>query len=133
MTTYRIEPQVYYYTFGPHEPALHVCSGDTVVAETRDAFGFDAGRNPLPDAMKQSAPGTELKESNPVVGPVYVEGSAPGDLLAVHIREIGITRDFAISKQSAHFGSLTGEGPGSLLLYNEPIETIWCQWCLIAL
>ncbi|GAH26421.1 unnamed protein product, partial [marine sediment metagenome] len=71
--TYRIEPQVFYYTFGPHEPALRIASGDTVIAETRDAFGYDRDRSPLPESMKHCLPGTSLKESNPVIGPIYVE------------------------------------------------------------
>ena len=128
MATHRIEPHVFYYTFGPHEPVLHVQSGDTVIAETRDAFGYDARRNPLPESMKQRIPGTALRESNPVVGPIYVEEAGEGDLLAVHIRRIRLTRDFAISKQTSHFGSLTGEGPGHLLLYNDPIPTLWYEW-----
>ena len=128
MATHQIAPDVFYYTFGPHEPAVRIHSGDTVVAETRDAFGYDAGRNPLPDHMKQTAADTALQESNPVVGPIYIEEARPGDLLAVYIECIRLNRDFAISKQSAHFGSLTGEWPGHMLLYNEPIETIWTEW-----
>lgn len=130
MATYRIEPQVFYYTFGPHEPALHIHSGDTIIAETRDALGYDAQRNPLSESMKQQAQGTTLRESNPVVGPIYVEEAEEGDLLAVHIRRIRLTRDFAISAQSSHFGSLTGESPGHTLLYNEPIPTLWYEWQL---
>jgi acetamidase/formamidase len=105
-------------------------SGDTVIAETRDAFGLDAQRDPLPEEKKPHAPGTTLRESNPVVGPVYVEGAEEGDLLAVGIRRIQITRDVAISKQNTNFGSLTGEGPGRTLLYNNPIPTIWYEWQL---
>ena len=128
MAVHHIVPEVYYYTFGPHEPAARVHSGDTVVAETRDALGFDTQRNPLPDQMKQAAPGTALQESNPVVGPIYVEEARAGDLLAVHIERIRLNRDFALSKQSNHFGSLTGEWPGHMLLYNDPIDTIWTEW-----
>jgi acetamidase/formamidase len=51
-------------------------------------------------------------------------------VLAIHIRRIQINREFALSKQSAHFGSLTGETPGHMLLYNEPIETIWTEWAI---
>jgi acetamidase/formamidase len=36
----------------------------------------------------------------------------------------------AISKQNTNFGSLTGEGPGRILLYNDPIPTIWYEWHL---
>jgi len=128
MTTHVLDPRIFYYTFGPGEPLAVVQSGDTVVAETRDAFGLDAQRNPLPEEMKQRIAGTTLRESNPVVGPLFVEGAAEGDLLAVHIRRIRLNRSFAISKQGPHFGSLTGEGPGHHLLYNAPIAEIWYEW-----
>ena len=49
MTVHHLVPSIYYYTFGVHEPALRVHSGDTVIAETRDALGQDAQRNPLPE------------------------------------------------------------------------------------
>jgi amidase len=130
MTTYHLEPETYYYTYAVHRPALRVQSGDVVIGETRDAFGLDAARNPLPEGKKAAVPGTTLRESNPVVGPIYVEGAEEGDLLAVHVRAIRVTRDVAISKQNTNFGSLTGEGPGRILLYNEPIPTIWYEWQL---
>ncbi len=123
-----LEPRIFYYTFGPGEPLAVVQSGDIVVAETRDAFGLDAERNPLPEEMKQRIPGTTLRESNPVVGPLFIEDAEEGDLLAVHVRRIRVNRPFAISKQGPHFGSLTGEGPGHLLLYNAPIEELWYEW-----
>ncbi len=130
VTTHHLKPQVYHYTYAAHRPALRVQSGDRVISETRDAFGLDVGRNPLPEELKATVSGTTLRESNPVVGPVYVEGAEEGDLLAVHIRKIRVTRDVAISKQNTNFGSLTGEGPGRILLYNEPIPTIWYEWQL---
>lgn len=130
MTTYKIEPKIYYYTFDTHNPVARIKSGDTVVAKTRDAFGYDENRNPLPDEMKHNRPGTLLQESNPVVGPVYIDGSEPGDTLAISIDSIELNRAFAVSRQSANFGSLTGEAPGKRLLYNEPIETVWYEWKL---
>lgn len=128
MTTHYLEPQIFYYTFGVHEPVLRIHTGDTVVAETRDAFGLDSERNPLPEKMKHRVEGTVLRESNPVVGPVYVDEAEEGDWLAVHIQRIDLTRGFAMSKQNTHFGSLTGEGPGRTLLYNDPIPTVWYEW-----
>lgn len=130
MSVHLIQPAVYAYTFGISDPIARVHSGNTVIAETRDAFGYDAHRTPLPEEMKQRIPGTTLKESNPVVGPIYIEEAEEGDLLAVHIRRIRLTRDFAISQQSPHFGSLTGEGLGHHLLYNEPIPAIKYEWQL---
>lgn len=130
MTVHHLVPTIYYYTFGPNPPALRVHSGDTVIAETRDAFGQDASGAPLPETMKQQAPGTELKQSNPVVGPVYVEEAEPGDMLAVHIEGLRLTRSWARSKQSTRFGSLTGEYSGHSMLYNPSIPEIWYTWQL---
>ncbi|NLD73026.1 MAG: acetamidase [Chloroflexi bacterium] len=130
MATHRLEPQMFYYTFGPHEPALRIRSGDVVIAETRDAWGQDAEGNPLPDEMKERRDDTELRESNPVLGPLYVEDAEPGDLLAVEIQRIRVSRDWAPSRQGPNFGSLTGEGPGRRLLYNDPIPEIWYRWKL---
>ena len=130
MTTHYLRPKVYYYTYGPAEPLAHIQSGDSVVAETRDAMGYDARRNPMPESMKQRLPGTTLKESNPAIGPLYVDGAEEGDMLAINIRRIRLNRDFALSKQSANFGSLSGEWAGHHLLYNPPIESIWYEWKL---
>jgi amidase len=130
MTTHHLEPAVYYYTFGPNEPALHVHSGDTVIAETRDAFGQDAQGVPLPESMKQHQPGTSLRQSNPAVGPIYVEEAEPGDLLAIRIKQIKLNRAWGRSRQGPNFGSLTGETPGRRLLYNEPIKEVWYDWQL---
>jgi acetamidase/formamidase len=77
---------------------------------------------PIPDALKQPSDGFEFKYSNPLVGPVYVEGAEPGDALAVHIEKIALNRNTAWSAQNTHFGSLTGEQVGRELLINEPLE-----------
>lgn len=130
MAIHTLEPRIFYYTFGPHPPLARIHSGDTVIAETRDARGFDARRQPLSEEMKEHAPGTTLRESNPCVGPVVVEEAKEGDLLAVHIRSIKLNRDYGWSRQGPRFGSLTGEAPGKVLLYNEPIPEVFYAWQL---
>jgi amidase len=129
-TDHRLQPRCYKYTFAAHEPEIRVASGDSVTAETLDAFGYDRDRRPLPEGLKQRIAGTTLQESNPLVGPVFVEGAEEGDLLAVHILAISPTRGFALSKQGPGFGSLTGEAPGKALLYNDPIPLVWYEWQL---
>lgn len=130
MSKHTLVPKKYYYTFAVHEPALRVRSGDTVVAETRDATGENASGEKIPPAMKQILAGSVVRESNPVVGPIYVEDASHGDTLSIDIDRIKLNRDYALSKQSPCFGSLTGEGPGHALLYNEPIPEIWYRWSL---
>ena len=128
MARYTLVPKTYYYTFASHEPALRIASGDTVVAETRDATGEDARGQKMPAGMKQRIPGSSVRESNPVVGPIFIEDAVVGDTLSIHIDRIALNRNYALSKQSPRFGSLTGESPGHVLLYNDPIEEIWYRW-----
>ncbi|MBM4448353.1 MAG: acetamidase [Chloroflexi bacterium] len=127
---HRLEPQIYYYTFGPNEPALTVRSGDVVVAPTRDARGFNEKMAPMPEAMKQRNADTVLCERNPQVGPIYVEGAEPGDILAVTIQQIKLNRDYAWSRHISNFGSLTGEAPGKQLFLNDPIPEAKFDWQL---
>ncbi len=130
MAEHRLQPERFIYTYGPTAPALRVRSGDTVIAETRDARGLDRAGVPLRPEMKQASPDTNLRESNPLVGPIYVEGAEPGDLLAVHVEAIRLTRPWAWSRHNAHFGALTGEALGIRLLLNPPQPEAYFEWRL---
>jgi acetamidase/formamidase len=129
-TTHHFEPRIFHTTFGRNEPALRVHRGDTIVTETRDARGQDKNGSLLPDSMKPHADGFEFSPSNPLVGPIYVEGAEPGDALAVHIEKIQLNRAFAWSSHSPNFGSLTGEQYGRRLLLNDPIPRKLFEWSL---
>ena len=99
MTIHQLEPKIFHTTFGRNEPALRARSGDTLIAETRDARGRDLRGEPLPDSNKPPADGFEYSTSNPLVGPVYVEGAEPGDVLAVSVRHDGRTRKVNLKVQ----------------------------------
>src|SRR5207253_8749348 len=62
-----------------------IASGDTVQTSTVDSSGHDRQRQQV------SAPG------NPQTGPFYVEGAAPGDVLAVRFDRIVPNRHWAYS------------------------------------
>lgn len=64
------------------EPILEIDSGDTIVIETEDAFSGLIRRSG--DKRDKSI----MPYSNPVRGPISVEGAAPGDSLAVEIQGI---------------------------------------------
>ncbi len=130
MTIHRLEPQIFHTTFGRNEPALRVQSGDTIIAETRDAHGNDKHNVPLPAAMRPRADGFEFSTSNPLVGPIYVEGAEPGDALAVHIEKIELNRATAWSSHAPNFGSLTGEQSARRLLLNAPLPRQLFEWSL---
>lgn len=110
--THRLEPERFYFTYGPAEPAVVVRSGDRVITTTRDAGGGDDKCRHLPSSMKQTRKGTRLNEANPLTGPIVVDGTSPGDALAVRIRRIRLTRDTAYSCHIPGFGGFTAGAPG---------------------
>jgi amidase len=73
------------------EPVLSVKPGDSFLVETEDAL---AGRIraperlPIPDHVPELA--ASPPELNPCAGPIYVEGTRKGDLLAVTIERIEV-------------------------------------------
>jgi amidase len=66
-------------------PVLKVWPGDTIHTTTVDAGGADAGGV------------TRVFGGNPETGPFYIETALPGDVLAVHIDRLRLSRDYAIS------------------------------------
>jgi acetamidase/formamidase len=127
---HRFQPKKYYHTYGPNPPALHVKPGDVVIATTVDAGGLDQDGNMITDEMRQSSPDTLYNSSNPLTGPIYVEGAEPGDTLTVEIQRITLTRPTAWSANGSNFGGLTEETPGRRLLYNDPIPRTSFEWVL---
>ncbi len=80
MSTHRYRPSRYYNVIGTAEPCLRVADGDTVITDTLDASGLDAG-----EAAAGARP-------NPMTGPFYIEGAEPGDTLAVRIDRLTPSR-----------------------------------------
>ncbi|MCA3555239.1 acetamidase/formamidase family protein [Aestuariivirga sp.] len=80
MTTHRFTPATLHNTLGSHAPALAIASGDTVIAATADAHGFDARGGKIGN------------RPNPMTGPFFIEGAEPGDTLLIAIRDIRLTR-----------------------------------------
>lgn len=129
-TVHRLEPEKYYYTYGQTSPALRVLSGERVVVKTVDCYGKDEKGRALPASKRQSCPGTELYQGNPLIGPIYVEDARPGDTLAVRIDRIRLNRTTALSGHHPHFGMLTGETAGKALLFNAPLAERFFPWKL---
>jgi acetamidase/formamidase len=72
-----------YYEFSrDNEPRLRIESGETIQVEAEDALSGQIRT----DADRRDK--TKMPFSNPVTGPVWVEGAEPGDALAVTIHEI---------------------------------------------
>jgi acetamidase/formamidase len=78
------------FVFGNNiPPVLHVEPGESFVVETEDALDGQirsADRLPIPEHVPRLT--ASPPETNPVVGPVYVEGAKKGDVLAITIEKI---------------------------------------------
>ena len=81
MPRHKFEPTHFYNAIGTAEPVLTIGDGDTVVAATIDAWGFDRYGKQV-----ASAP-------NPMTGPFFVTGAEPGDTLTVCIDRMTLSRD----------------------------------------
>ncbi len=72
-----------HYEFSRHvTPRLQVQPGDTIAVETEDAFSGQIRTN---DDRRDKI---RMPYSNPVTGPIFVEGAEAGDTLAVKIESI---------------------------------------------
>ncbi len=84
--THRFMPAKFYNTYSfAHPPALRIKPGDRVVTKTIDAAGTDWNGKAV-----ASGP-------NPQIGPFYVEGAEPGDLLVVTLEKLETNRALAYS------------------------------------
>ena len=77
-------------------PALRVQPGETFVMETNDRFETYEGPGSTPEAMET------LKT---MAGPVYIEGSQPGDTLKIEVLDTKLPLDYG------WIGATPGRGP----------------------
>jgi formamidase len=92
-------------------PVLTVRPGETFTLETRDGFDGQLPFGSTTDDLARVA----LGRSHPLAGPVYVDGVAPGDLLAVEILDVR-TEAQGVTPVLPGFG---------LLDMPEPIVVSW--------
>src|SRR5438876_5324196 len=84
--THRFIPEKFYNTYSfAHPPALRIKPGDRVVTKTIDAAGTDWNGKAV-----ASGP-------NPQIGPFYIEGAEPGDMLVVTLEKLETNRAMAYS------------------------------------
>lgn len=96
--THTIVADTYYRTFSRRYPVLlRIEPGDTVVTKCLDSGGQDYRGDHL------SEPG------NPLTGPFYIEGAAPGDSISVHLSKVRLNRDFGYTSQRLGLVALTPE------------------------
>src|SRR5262245_30207752 len=81
MATHRFRPTRYHNVIaGNVEPCLVIADGDTVITDTIDAVGDDAGGV------------SRARKPNPMTGPFLIGGAEPGDTLAVRIDRLTPSR-----------------------------------------
>jgi acetamidase/formamidase len=78
------EDEVHYLWDEGNEPTLRIASGDEVVARTREVSDGQI----TPESTTEVLGSLDLQRLYPLVGPIYVEGAAPGDTLAVEMLSI---------------------------------------------
>jgi amidase len=104
------------YVYGVAPPVARLKPGDVLDTNTVDAFG---------NAIKK--PGDTLsmvKGDNPLTGPFYVEGAAPGDTLAVKILDLQVDGDQGVGAFAPGFGALN-ETSYTPMLHTPLPEKIW--------
>jgi len=98
--THKVAATKFYNSFYHAHPVLQrIKPGDTVITRTTDASGRD-------ENGKVVAQG-----SNPLTGPFYIEGAAPGDAIAVTFRRVRLNRNWGYTNYRLGVFSLT---PGSI-------------------
>ncbi len=103
-------PTVGYRTFAVRDPVLRVKPGTVIVTRTNwgPYYGREGG----------AFPGE--------VGPIYVEGATPNDILVVRILEVRPNSELAASNIGPNFGGLAADDRVRML--NEPIPRRRYLW-----
>src|SRR5215217_5636686 len=95
-------------------PVLEVEPGETVELAVTDASGGQLDR----DSTVEDVAALDFTRVNPVTGPVFVKGAAPGDVLEVEILSLR-PRDWGWTALIPGFGLLADEFPDPWLQISE--------------
>jgi acetamidase/formamidase len=110
--TVRFTPTVGHPTFDVREPVLRIRPNTVLVSETMPGPYYEPGGGPFPGE----------------VGPFWIEGATPNDVLVVEILQVRPNRDLAGAQIYSDFGGLATDSRMRLL--NEPIEARRYEWRL---
>ena len=110
------QQQSYRYTYSAaHDPVANVAPGQCVRIHCVDCF-----ENRIVREDQKFAEVCEYPYLNPQTGPVFVDGAEEGDTLLVHIDDIEITRDRAVTGLVPKFGLLTATTVTEMLTESLP-------------
>lgn len=105
--THTIQADKFYNSFDHRHPVLaRIKTGDTVITKTLDAGGY--GQNGQRGGER----------GNPLTGPFFVEGAAPGDTLVIRFSRIRMNRNYGFTRYRMGTYAVTPESmegvyPGS--------------------
>lgn len=107
------DPKYYSFAFSAYgEPILRINPGDHLEVHSPDTMQGTI-RNKS-DVFSECT--KHIKYFNPCIGPIYVEGAEPGDVLVVHILDVRPDRDYAVSCIQSDFGGLVGNKNNAAVL-----------------
>jgi acetamidase/formamidase len=112
--TLRFTPTVGYPTFAVREPVARIRPGTILVSRTNHGAYYDAGGGAFPGE----------------VGPFWVEGATPEDMLVVEVLKVRPNHTLAASQLYPDFGGLSADARSPML--NEPIPFRRYEWALDA-
>lgn len=114
---YQLNPKELKYTYAAsYAPVARLKSGNILETNTVDCFGNAIKK---PGDTLSMAPG-----DNPLTGPFYIEGAAPGDTLAIKILDLQVDGNQGIGALAPGFGAINSTNYTPML--NPPIpEKIW--------
>jgi acetamidase/formamidase len=110
--TLRFTPTVGHPTFAVRDPVARIRSGTVLVSNTLHGPYYDAGGGAFPGE----------------VGPFWVEGAQPGDMLVVEILKVRPNHTLAASQISRSLGGLSAD-PRSPML-NDSVPRRRYEWAL---
>ncbi|NDQ57642.1 MAG: acetamidase [Acidipila sp.] len=104
------------YVYGVAAPVARLKSGDFLDTNTVDAFG---------NAIQKPGDSLSLvKGDNPLTGPFYIDGAAPGDTLAVKVISVDVDSNQGVGALAPGFGALNPTGYTPMISPGVP-EKIW--------
>lgn len=127
MTTHTVDPDLSrpLFTTGSADPVVTVDRTDRVEARTLDCFSgrltHESGK------PREIAPYPQV---NPLTGPIALDGVSTGDIVAIHLADVALDRDWGVSTVSPDFGALSATA-GSPSLQSGTPERVWI-WRLAA-
>ncbi len=110
--TVRFVPTEGHPTFAVREPVLRITPGTVLVSETNFGAYYEEGGGAFPGE----------------VGPFYIEGATPDDVLAIEILRLRPNHPLAGAQIYSDFGGLATDA--RLRLLNQPIEPRRYEWRL---